>query len=51
MAVAEVVEEAEDIQMGMMTIQVNILVDFLKDETTLHPIPAGMIIQGLDDAV
>ena len=49
MAVA--VEEEEAVgatQMGMMTIQATILVENQVVETFLHPIPAGMIIQGLD---
>ena len=54
MAVAGVAE-VEDIQMGTMTIQITLLVGIQEGiqevETTLQPIPAGMIIQGLDDAV
>ena len=50
MAVAEV-EEVEDTQTGMMNIQTTILVDIQEVETILQPIPAGMIIQGLDVAV
>ena len=50
MVVAGVVE-VEVIQMGTMTIQTTILVGTQEVETILQPIPAGMIIQGLDDAV
>ena len=50
MAVAAV-EEVEDTQMGTMIIQTTTLVDILEVETILQPIPAGMIIQGLDVAV
>lgn len=52
MAVAVVVvEEGEDTQMGTMTIQATILVGVQEVETILQPIPAGMIIQGLEVAV
>lgn len=50
MAAAAVVE-AVVIQTGMMTIQPTILVEIQEVETILQPIPAGMIIQGLDVAV
>ena len=50
MAVA-VVEEVEDTQMGMMTIQATILVEIQEVETILQPIPTGMNIQGLEVAV
>ena len=50
MAVAEV-EEVEGTQMGMTNIQTTTLVDNQEVETILQPIPAGMIIQGLDVAV
>ena len=49
MAVAGVVEVV-DTQMGTMTIQTTILVGIQEVETIQQPIPAGMIIQGLDDA-
>ena len=49
MAVAVVEEEAAGAtQMGMMTIQATTLVEIQEVETILQPIPAGMIIQGLD---
>lgn len=51
MAAAAVGEEVVDTQMGMMTIQPTILVELQEVETILQPIPAGMIIQGLDIAV
>ena len=41
----------EAIQTGMMTIQTTTLVVIQEVETILQPIPAGMIIQGLDVAV
>ena len=50
-AVAVVVEEVEDTQMGTMTIQAPFLVEFREVETILQPIPAGMIIQGVEAAV
>lgn len=50
MAAAAVGEEV-DTQMGTMTIQPTILVELQEVETILQPIPAGMIIQGLDIAV
>ena len=49
-AVAEM-EEVEGTQTGMMNIQTTTLVDIQEVETILQPIPAGMIIQGLDVAV
>lgn len=51
MAAVVVVVEAEDIQMGTMTIQTTIPVEVQEVETILQPIPAGMIIQGLDVTV
>ena len=50
-AVAVVVEEVRATQMGTMTIQAATLVEIQEVETILQPIPAGMIIQGLDVAV
>ena len=50
-AVAVVVEEVEDTQMGTMTIQATFLVELQEVETILQPIPVGMIIQGLEVAV
>ena len=49
--VVAAVEEVEDTQTGMMTIQATILAEIQEVETILQPIPAGMIIQGLDVAV
>ena len=51
MAAAALVEEVEDIQMGMMTIQRTTLGAAQEAETTPQAIPVGMIIQGLDVAV
>lgn len=51
MAVAVVVEEVVDTQMGMMTIRATMPVESQEVETILQPIPTGMLIQGLDVAV
>ena len=50
MVVVEV-QEVEGTQTGMMNIQTTTPVDIQEVETILQPIPAGMIIQGLDVAV
>ena len=51
MVVAVVEQVVEDTQMGTMTIQAIILAEVQEVETILQPIPAGMIIQGLEVAV
>lgn len=51
MVVAVVEQGVEVTQMGTMTILPNILAEVQEVETILQPIPAGMIIQGLEVAV
>lgn len=51
MAVAVVEQVVEDTQTGTITIQATIPVEVQEVETILQPIPAGMIIQGLEVAV